>query len=80
MCLLLLCFVCLKILAHQKSNKMEWIIIVLIMGECVLSVVDLYLQLFVRLLFLSLSLSVSVVIGPVWLMGSVCLWCVCVGS
>lgn len=67
-------------MAHQKSNKMEWIIIVLIMGECVLSVVDLYLQLFVRLLFLSLSLSVSVVIGPVWLMGSVCLWCVCVGS
>lgn len=83
-----MCLVC-QILAHQKSNKMEWIIIVLIMGECVLSVVDLYLQLFVSHsqppaqhdfpLYLSLSLSVS----GLGLCGSWCVlllvWCVCVG-
>lgn len=36
----------LEILNHQKSNKLEWIIIVLISAECVLSCVDLYHQLF----------------------------------
>jgi len=35
----------LEILNHQKSNKLEWIIIVLIAAEIVLSCVDLYHQL-----------------------------------
>lgn len=36
----------LEVLAHQKSNKLEWIIIVLISAEIVISCVDLYHQLF----------------------------------
>lgn len=35
----------LEILNHQKSNKLEWIIIVLIAAEIVLSCIDLYHQL-----------------------------------
>lgn len=35
----------LEILNHQKSNKLEWIIIVLISAEIVISCVDLYHQL-----------------------------------
>lgn len=35
----------LEILNHQKSNKLEWIIIVLISAEIVISCADLYHQL-----------------------------------
>ena len=37
----------LEILNHQKSNKLEWIIVVLIATEIVLSCIDLHHQLFV---------------------------------
>ncbi len=36
----------LEILNHQKSNKLEWIIIILIAAEIVIGCVDLYHQLF----------------------------------
>ena len=36
----------LEILNHQKSNKLEWIIIVLIAAEIVIGCIDLYHQLF----------------------------------
>jgi hypothetical protein len=37
----------LEVLNHQKSNKLEWIIIVLIAAEIVLSCIDLYHQILV---------------------------------